>query len=149
MLNRLHRREALKLSAAAGLALGAPARAQGAPLRIGVPLPLTGPIAGGGTQILAGIQYAADEANGAGGVLGRKIQLLIEDTKGEPNTSAAVAAKLAAQEKVDAFVGGFGSTSDFALLSALQRYEPIFVHAGSSSVRLEESFGKYDWYFHV
>lgn len=123
--------------------------AQQPPIRIGVPLPLTGPLAGGGTQILWGIQYAANEANAAGGLLGRKIELVTEDTKGEPNTSAAVAAKLATQDKVDAFVGGFGSTSDFALLSALQRYEPIFVHPGSSSVRLEETFGKHPWYFHV
>jgi branched-chain amino acid transport system substrate-binding protein len=119
------------------------------PIKIGVPLPLTGPLAGGGNQILWGIQYATDQANAAGGLFGRKIELKVEDTKGEPNTSAAVAAKLASQDKVDAFVGGFGSTADFALLSALQRYEPIFIHPGSSSVRLEETFGKYPWYFHV
>ena len=139
------------LLTAAALALAvSPAIAQsGPPIRIGVPLPLTGGLAGGGTQILWGIQHAANEANAAGGLLGRKIELVIEDTKGEPNTSAAVAAKLAGQDKVDAFVGGFGSTADFALLSALQRFEPIFVHPGSSSVRLEEGFGKFPWYFHV
>jgi branched-chain amino acid transport system substrate-binding protein len=133
----------------AGTAMTAPAFAQQPPIKIGVPLPLTGALAGGGTQILWGIQYAADEINEAGGLFGRKIELVIEDTKGEPNASAGVAAKLATQDKVDAFVGGFGSTSDFALLSALQRYEPIFVHPGSSSVRLEETFGKNDWYYHV
>jgi branched-chain amino acid transport system substrate-binding protein len=132
-----------------GAAPIASAQTAAPPLKIGVPLPLTGPLAGGGTQILWGIQYAAQGANDAGGVLGRKIELLVEDTKGEPNASATVAAKLGGQDKVDAFVGGFGSTSDFALLSALQRYETIFVHAGSSSVRLEESFGKNPWYFHV
>lgn len=133
----------------AGTAMAAPALAQQAPIKIGVPLPLTGALAGGGTQILWGIQYAADEINEAGGLFGRKIELVIEDTKGEPNTSASIAAKLATQDKVDAFVGGFGSTSDFALLSAVQRYEPIFIHPGSSSVRLEETFGKNDWYHHV
>jgi branched-chain amino acid transport system substrate-binding protein len=127
-----------------------PAHAQAAaPIKIGVPLPLTGVLAGGGTQILWGIQYATNEVNAAGGLFGHKIELIVEDTKGEPNTSATVAAKLAGQDKVDAFVGGFGSTSDFALLSALQRHETIFVHPGSSSVRLEENFGKYPWYFHV
>jgi branched-chain amino acid transport system substrate-binding protein len=134
----------------AGAVLAAPvAIAQQAPIKIGVPLPLTGALAGGGNQILWGIQYAAGEVNDAGGLFGRKIELVVEDTKGEPNTSAGVAAKLASQDKVDAFVGGFGSTADFALLSALQRYEPIFVHPGSSSVRIEETFGKYDWYYHV
>jgi branched-chain amino acid transport system substrate-binding protein len=139
----------LATTVVAGAAVAAPALAQQAPIRIGVPLPLTGALAGGGNQILWGIQYAAEEVNEAGGLFGRKIELLVEDTKGEPNTSATVAAKLASQDKVDAFVGGFGSTSDFALLGALQRYEPIFVHPGSSSVRLEETFGKNDWYYHV
>jgi branched-chain amino acid transport system substrate-binding protein len=138
------------IAAFAGTALAAPvAIAQQAPIKIGVPLPLTGALAGGGNQILWGIQYAAGEVNDAGGLFGRKIELVVEDTKGEPNTSAGAAAKLASQDKVDAFVGGFGSTADFALLSALQRYEPIFVHPGSSSVRIEETFGKYDWYYHV
>lgn len=149
----MKRRSILKLFAAAAVALGVGAPEDGlaeeAPIKIGVPLPLTGVLAGGGTQILWGIQYAADQVNANGGLLGRRIQLVIEDTKGEPNTSAAVAAKLATQDEVDAFVGGFGSTADFALLSSVQRYEPIFIHAGSSSVRLEENFGKHPWYFHV
>ena len=135
---------------AAAVAAVVPVHAQDSgPIRIGVPLPLTGPLAGAGTQLRWGIEYAAKEANDAGGVLGRQLELLLEDTKGEPNTSATVAAKLGGQDKVDAVVGGFGSTSDFALLSAIQRYETIFVHPGSSSVRLEENFGAKPWYFHV
>ena len=141
MWNKL--RQLASVAVFAGAVLAAPiAIAQQAPIKIGVPLPLTGALAGGGNQILWGIQYAAGEVNDSGGLFGRKIELMVEDTKGEPNTSAAIAAKLAAQDKVDAFVGGFGSTADFALLGALQRYEPIFVHAGSSSVRIEETFGK-------
>ncbi len=136
--------------AAIAAATALPAYAQGGPpIRIGVPLPLTGGLAGAGSQLQWGIQYAANEANAAGGIFGRKIELIIEDTKGEPNTSATVAAKLGGQDKVDAVVGGFGSTADFALLSAIQRYNLIFVHPGSSSVRLEENFGKFPWYFHV
>jgi branched-chain amino acid transport system substrate-binding protein len=137
-------------AAAIAAATALPAFAQGGPpIKIGVPLPLTGGLAGAGSQLQWGIQYAANEANAAGGLFGRKIELIIEDTKGEPNTSATVAAKLGGQDKVDAVVGGFGSTADFALLSAIQRYNLIFVHPGSSSVRLEENFGKFPWYFHV
>lgn len=137
-------------AAAIAAATALPAHAQGGPpIKIGVPLPLTGGLAGAGTQLQWGIQYAANEANAAGGIFGRKIELIIEDTKGEPNTSATVAAKLGGQDKVDAVVGGFGSTADFALLSAIQNYNLIFVHPGSSSVRLEENFGKHPWYFHV
>ncbi len=72
------------LSAGAVLAaatLAAPiAIAQQTPIKIGVPLPLTGPLAGGGNQILWGIQYASDESNDAGGLFGRKIELVVEDT---------------------------------------------------------------------
>jgi len=100
----------LAWAAAVAATMALPASAQdNAPIKIGVPLPLTGPLAGAGTQLQWGIQYAAKEANDAGGVLGRQLQLIIEDTKGEANTSATVAAKLGGQDKVDAVVGGFGS----------------------------------------
>ncbi len=144
----LNRRSTL----AAGLWLTAAgaARAQSAePILIGCPLPLTGVLAVAGQTILAGTQYAVDQANKSGGVLGRPLKLLVEDTKSEPNTAATVATKLASEDKVFAFVGGFGSTADFAMLQSLRRYHPIFIHVGSSSVKLEQAFGKEDWYYHV
>jgi branched-chain amino acid transport system substrate-binding protein len=121
----------------------------GEPLVIGVPMPLSGVLAQGGQIILAGIKYAADEANKKGGVLGRPIKLLVEDTKSEPNTAAAVASKMASEDKVYAFVGGYGSTADFAMLQSIRRYKPIFIHTASSSVRIEQGFGKEPWYYHV
>lgn len=119
------------------------------PLKIGVPLPLTGPLAGGGRMILDGIKSAVEETNQAGGVLGRKIKLIVEDTKGEPNTSAQIAARMAAQEGVYAFVGGYGSTPDFAMLQSVKRLSPLFIHVGSSSVKIEKTFGGEPWYYHV
>lgn len=127
-----------------------PAAAQTAePIRIGVPLPLTGVLAVGGQTILAGVQFAADEINAAGGLLGRPVSLLIEDTKSEPNTAATIASKMVTEDKVYAFVGGYGSTADFALLSSVRRYKPLFIHTGSSSVKLEKTFGTEDWYYHI
>ena len=146
----LSRRVFLSSLAAGATTAWYPAFAQTAePLLIGVPLPLTGVTAVGGQVLLAGLKYAADEINAKGGVLARPIKLVVEDTKGEPNTAATVAAKLATVDKVYAFVGGFGSTADFAMLTGLRRYKPLFIHISSSSVKLEESFGKEDWYYHV
>lgn len=129
----------------------APVSAQDAkePITIGVPIPLSGVLAQGGQAILAGIKYAAKNINDGGGVLGHPVKLVIEDTKSEPNTAAAVASKMAAQEKVYAFVGGYGSTADFAMLQSIKRYQPIFIHTASSSVKLENTFGKEPWYYHV
>jgi branched-chain amino acid transport system substrate-binding protein len=128
---------------------GASAQGAGEPIVIGVPMPVTGNLSQAGQLILWGIQFATDEANRSGGVLGHPLKLLVEDTRGEPNTAATVATKMATQDKVFAFVGGYGSTPDFALLQSIKQYRPIFIHAGSSSTKLEKEFGPQPWYFHV
>ena len=148
----LTRRKAAALLSTLAVAGTRNAQAQtpsGEPIVIGVPMPLTGVLAQGGQTILAGIQYAADQANKTGGVLGRPVKLLVGDTRSEPNTAATVASRMATEDKVFAFVGGYGSTADFAMLQSVRRYKPIFIHTASSSVRLEQAFGKEDWYYHV
>jgi branched-chain amino acid transport system substrate-binding protein len=132
-----------------GSGSGAPAQENKEPILIGVPLPLTGSLSTAGQQVLQGIQLGADEANKAGGLLGRQIKILAEDTKGEPNTAASVATKLVNQDKVLALIGGYGSTADFAMLQSIKQYKPLVIHAGSSAVKIENAFGKEPWYFHV
>lgn len=119
------------------------------PILIGVPLPLTGNLSQAGQSVLRGIRYAAQQANGSGGLLGHPIKLVVEDTKSEPNTAATVATGMASRDKVYAFVGGFGSTADMALLQSIKRFQPIFLHASSGSVKIEQTFGNEPWYFHV
>jgi branched-chain amino acid transport system substrate-binding protein len=131
------------------LGVSVAARAEENPIVIGVPMPLTGVLAQAGQNILAGIQYATDQTNKQGGLLGRPIKLLVEDTKSEPNTAATVASKLASEDHVFAFVGGYGSTADFAMLQSIRRFKTIFIHTASSSSRIEQGFGKEDWYYHV
>jgi branched-chain amino acid transport system substrate-binding protein len=118
-------------------------------IKIGVPLPLTGIMAETGQHFLTGMQFAVFEANQKGGVLGKKIEIIAEDTKGEINTAGSVAEKLITKNEVFALVGGYGSTVDFGMLQSIKSYEPLFVHAGSSTVKLEETFGNLDWYFHI
>jgi branched-chain amino acid transport system substrate-binding protein len=119
------------------------------PVLIGVPLPLTGNLSQAGQSVLRGIRYAAEQANRSGGLLGHQIKLVVEDTKGESNTAATVATGMATRDKVYAFVGGFGSTADMALLQSIKRFQPIFIHPSSGSVKLEQTFGSEPWYFHV
>jgi branched-chain amino acid transport system substrate-binding protein len=63
-------------------------------IKVGVIQPLTGAFAASGTYVTNGARIAADEINAQGGVLGRKIELVIEDTKSNPTEAAAVAEKL-------------------------------------------------------
>ena len=70
---------ALMLSAFAGGAF-----AQGAPIKIGVVTPLSGTYAPIGQQVKMGIELATKEVNDAGGIMGRKIELMFEDEEANP-----------------------------------------------------------------
>jgi branched-chain amino acid transport system substrate-binding protein len=121
----------------------------GDPIKIGVPLPLTGGQAQTGNDLLAGINYAAKKFNSSGGLNGRQVQVITADTQADPATAGQVATRLITQDNVAALVGGFGSTPDFAMLTAIDRYNKIFMHASSGSTKIQQSFGQKDWYYHV
>ena len=71
------------------------------PVKIGVGLPLTGPLAFLGNEFLKGSQLAAEEINKAGGILGgRKIELVVRDHKGIPAEAVTLAKRLIAEDKV-------------------------------------------------
>src|SRR5262249_59189291 len=84
------------LALAGGLATGAAAQ----DIKIGVIQPLTGAFAASGNYVANGAKIAADEINAKGGVLGKKLELVIEDNKSNPTEAAAVAEKLIVRDKV-------------------------------------------------
>src|SRR6478609_4203027 len=86
-------------------------------IKIGVIEPLTGPFAASGNYVTNGAKIAADEINAKGGVLGQKIELVIEDNKSNPTEAASVAEKLHIK-KADFLVinndWGLGTAQDFS-----------------------------------
>ena len=60
-------------------------------IRIGVTQPLTGAFAASGNYVTQGAKIAEDQINAAGCVLGRKIQLVVEDNKSNPTEAVATA----------------------------------------------------------
>lgn len=102
-------------------------------IRIGVNEPLTGPFAASGTYVVNGAKIAADEINAKGGVLGRKIELVIEDNKSNPTEAAAVAEKLITSDKTPVMMGAWGSSLTLAVMPKLADYEvPMLVETSSS-----------------
>ena len=89
-----HTRYFTTIAATALLSAGLVAHAGAQTIKIGVNEPLTGPFAASGTYVVNGAKIAADEINAKGGVLGKKIELVIEDNKSNPTEAAAVAEKL-------------------------------------------------------
>jgi branched-chain amino acid transport system substrate-binding protein len=112
--------------------LAAPALAQD-PIRIGVTQPLTGAFAASGNYVAQGAKIAEDVINASGGVLGRKIQLVIEDNKSNPTEAVATAEKLIAKDKVPVMMGAWSSTLTLAVMPKLMEYEvPMLVETSSS-----------------
>ena len=96
----------------AGLAVAShvvPARSQTEALRLGVLTPLTG--AGGfdGPRMLKAMQAVASEINAAGGVLGRPIELVVEDDETNPEAAVRAAHKLIDVDRVPAIMGTWAS----------------------------------------
>jgi branched-chain amino acid transport system substrate-binding protein len=86
------------------------ALAQGAPIRIGTLTPLTG--AGGpyGPVMVKAVKAVIDEVNAAGGVLGRKVELISEDDQTNPEAGVRAARKLIDVDKVSAILGTWASS---------------------------------------
>jgi branched-chain amino acid transport system substrate-binding protein len=102
-------------------------------IRIGVNEPLTGPFAASGTYVVNGAKIAADEINAKGGLLGKKIELVVEDNKSNPTEAAAVAEKLITSDKTPVMMGAWGSSLTLAVMPKLADYEvPMLVETSSS-----------------
>lgn len=87
---------------------------ESAEIPIGVFGALTGSEASFGTATVNGVRLAADEINAAGGVLGRKIRLVVEDDQGRAEEAASVVLKLITSDNVIALVGENSSNQSLA-----------------------------------
>jgi len=76
------------------------------PLKIGVYLPLEGVMAASGDSMLNGLVIAAEQANAAGGVLGHPVQLVVRDTKSQPDRVAKAVSDLITKDEVICLIGG-------------------------------------------
>jgi branched-chain amino acid transport system substrate-binding protein len=112
-------------------------------IKIGVDEPLTGAFAASGTYVVNGAKIAADEINAKGGILGKRIELVIEDNKSNPTEAAAVAEKLINADKVPVIMGAWGSSLTLAVMPKLMEYKVPMVVETSSSGKITTSGNPY------
>ena len=137
---------ALLVLCSAGILFGAE------PIKIGIVWPLTGPIAASGSYLKAGIEIGKDKINSEGGVLARPIELFIEDGANDPAQSVSAAEKLITREKVDVFLGCWGSSPTLAVsASVTKKYGIPHVATTASSVKVTKQDGKRPnkWLFRI
>jgi branched-chain amino acid transport system substrate-binding protein len=104
------------------------AGAQGATLKIGMCAPVTGPAAEQGRYAQIGAKLALDAVNKAGGVLGKQVELIVEDDQTTNPGVVLAFSKLAAQEDIAAFLGSIRSTQVHAMApDVLKLGKPVMI----------------------
>jgi len=130
------------------LALGGAALAQTGPIKIGVigPFKLTP-----GRDIQEASTLAVEEINAAGGVLGRKIELVFAETEANPEKGKTAVERLLFVDKVDAIIGEHRSEVALAVQPIIAENKKIFLSTGTASPLLSDNvlkdYGKYKYYF--
>ena len=135
MLRKLDRRTVIKAAAAAGVAqFAAPfvitARAADE-IKFGLDDPLTGTYAELGKNEQIGCQLAIDQINAKGGILGRKAELLVEDsTSADTGIAVQKARKLIERDKVDFLLGNVNSAMAIALGQVSNELKKLHIVTG-------------------
>ncbi len=109
--------------------LGRPAQAA-EPIKIGVLVSLTGPAGFMGQPIKEAFTAIFDDVNQKGGVLGRKVELLMEDDQSNPSNAVIAATKLIKDEKVALIIGASTADSDAAIIPTIEQEQVPMLVAG-------------------
>src|SRR6185436_16939023 len=114
--------------------LGFPAigRAQADAIKIGHLTPRTGFLGVLGDYAVMAADMAADEINAAGGVLGRKVELLKEDSV-NPQTASTKAERMIERDKVACIVGEISSASCLTIAQVASRNKVLYINTGGNS----------------
>ncbi|MGE0698534.1 MAG: ABC transporter substrate-binding protein, partial [Hyphomicrobiaceae bacterium] len=113
----------------------------GKAIKIGMPLALTGPLGSVGQQQKRGAELWAKLTNEKGGLIGRKIELLIEDTAGNPAACVRKAQEMVERHDCRLFTGITLSSEALAVVPKLAEWNAIFISSDNGDGRLTaESF---------
>jgi len=112
------------------------------PIKLGIVEPQSGPLKYIGDNCIAGVRFAVERINAAGGVLGRPLEFLVADSELTAEIAARCATDLVLDAKVDVLVVNTGSHVGTAVAQVAARHKRLFVSAGAEARELtgEEFF---------
>ncbi|MBC7716145.1 MAG: ABC transporter substrate-binding protein, partial [Pseudorhodobacter sp.] len=90
-------------------------KAQGAPIKIGFPVPLTGAFSAEAQDQVRAAEIAVKDFNDAGGFSGRKAELLVRDDKLNPGEAATRTLELIEKDKVNFIVGSLSAATQLSI----------------------------------
>jgi branched-chain amino acid transport system substrate-binding protein len=144
---RLTRR--LVLAGLAATAVGlAPARAEDA-IKLGLVAAMSGQSAKSGEAIVRGLSLAIDEINAKGGVLGRKLELVVRDDESNPAKGVVAARELVQREKVAAFFGGLDTPVSIAIVPFANQSKVPFMGVWAAGTPITRNGAAENYVFRV
>jgi branched-chain amino acid transport system substrate-binding protein len=129
---------------AAMLGLTSSVGAQQPPIRIGMSMALTGGLAGGGQASLLGIEIWRDDVNAKGGLLGRKVELVVYDDKSSASETPAIYSKLLDVDKVDLLFAPYGTVPTAPLMPLVKQRGMVLI--GNFSFQVNSKVGHDMWF---
>ncbi|MBR0784775.1 ABC transporter substrate-binding protein [Bradyrhizobium iriomotense] len=126
---------------------GVPARAEGGgEILVGATVPMTGPLSLTGLQYLNSLRLAEENINKTGGINGRKLKIVFEDTQGSNSTAVNAYVKLAQETKPAFFFLSSYSTQNLAVSPEVKKVQVPAMYAGGADAIAE---GGNDWMFRL
>jgi len=130
----------------AALVFTVPARAQapsGEPIKIGLSMSLTGPLAANGKMALLGAKIWEEEVNAKGGLLGRPVKLINYDDQSNPSTVPGIYTKLLDVDRVDLVVSGYATNMVAPAMPVVMQKGKTFISLFALDVNAEFKYDKY------
>jgi branched-chain amino acid transport system substrate-binding protein len=119
-----------------------PAEAQ-APIKIGASLSLTGTYGKIGAYQKEGYELCAEDLNAKGGLLGRKVEIVVYDDQSMPATGVRLYEKLITEDKVDAVMGPYSSPITEAVANVTEKYQKVMVTPLAATTSIFKKGRKY------
>lgn len=141
-------RRAAMLGLGAALVMGGAARADDT-IKVGLVAALSGQSAKSGEAITRGLEVAIDEINGAGGVLGKKIELIRRDDESNPAKGVVAARELVQKEKVAAFFGGIDTPVSLAIVPFANQAKVPFIGVWAAGTGITRNGAAENYVFRV
>src|SRR5215813_13295718 len=119
------------------------------PIKIGFPIPLSGPTAVYGKPVLKGAELAVSEINAKGGVFGRKLELLSRDSKANADEAVRLSRELIIKDNVDFLAGTLTSAEAPAVSTVAKENKIVFIAPTSKSTILTDPQHIHPYIFRV
>src|ERR1700710_3149181 len=133
-------------AAVLGLTFGltSAALAQQPPIKIGMSMAQTGGLAGGGKASLLGIEIWLDDVNARGGLLGRKVELVVYDDKSSASETPAIYSKLLDVDKVDLLFAPYATVPTAPIMPLVKQRSLLLI--GNFSFQVNSKVGHDMWF---